>query len=133
MRLLFFIALGIAAFFVINSLGGKHIQRSYQNDLFDDEFGKSTVFNIAFRVIAPIVTFTFFGLICALMGFRFDFLYLMISGGSYWALRILMWLMKRRTVRSNIAMTLVQAAASLSLSWYLFTAIGEDPLGVADP
>lgn len=133
MQLLFFIALGIAAFLIVNSLGGKHIQCSYQNDLFDDEFGKNTVFNIAFRVIAPIVTLTFFGLICALAGFKFDFLCLMISGEAYWTLRILMWIMKHRTVRSSIAMVLAQAAVSLSLCWYLFAAIGEAPLKSLTP
>lgn len=133
MLTLFFVALGIVTFFIVNSLGGKHIQRSYQNDLFDDEFGKSTVFNIAFRIIAPIVTLTFFGLLCALAGFRFDFLYLMTSGEVYWALRVLMWVVKHRTVRSSIAMILAQAAVSLSLSWYLFTSIGEDPLKSLTP
>lgn len=53
MLILLFPALGIIAFFLINQLGGRHIQQSYQNDLFDDEFGKSSVFNIAFRIIAP--------------------------------------------------------------------------------
>ena len=53
MSILLFLVLGIIAFFLINYLGGRHIQQSYQNDLFDDEFGKSTVFNIAFRIIAP--------------------------------------------------------------------------------
>ena len=51
MLILLFPALGIIAFFLINQLGGRHIQQSYQNDLFDDEFGKSSVFNIAFRII----------------------------------------------------------------------------------
>lgn len=53
MSILLLLVLGIIAFFLINYLGGRHIQQSYQNDLFDDEFGKSTVFNIAFRIIAP--------------------------------------------------------------------------------
>lgn len=43
MSILLFPVLGIIAFFLINYLGGRHIQQSYQNDLFDDEFGKSTV------------------------------------------------------------------------------------------
>lgn len=115
-------------FFLINQLGGRHIQQSHQNDLFDDEFGKSTVFNIAFRIIAPVVVLIFFGLICFFVGLRFEFSYLLISGETYWALRILAWALKRRTVRSNIAMVLVQAAVSLLLSWYLFTAIGNDPV-----
>lgn len=128
MLILLFPTLGIITFFLINQLGGRHIQQSYQNDLFDDEFGKSTVFNIAFRIIAPVVVLTFFGLICFFVGLRFEFSYLLISGETYWALRILAWALKRRTVRSNIAMVLVQAAVSLLLSWYLFTAIGKDPV-----
>ena len=64
MLILLFPALGIIAFFLINQLGGRHIQQSYQNDLFDDEFGKSSVFNIAFRIIAPVVVLASFGLIC---------------------------------------------------------------------
>lgn len=67
-----FPALGIIAFFLINQLGGRHIQQSYQNDLFDDEFGKSSVFNIAFRIIAPVVVLASFGLICFFIGFRFE-------------------------------------------------------------
>lgn len=128
MLILLFPALGIIAFFLINQLGGRHIQQSYQNDLFDDEFGKSSVFNIAFRIIAPVVVLASFGLICFFIGFRFEFSYLLISGGTYWILRILAWTLKRRTVRSNLAMVFAQAAVSLLLSWYLFTAIGNDPL-----
>ena len=71
MLILLFPALGIIAFFLINQLGGRHIQQSYQNDLFDDEFGKSSVFNIAFRIIAPVVVLASFGLICFFIGFRF--------------------------------------------------------------
>lgn len=133
MLILLFLVLGIVTFFFINHLGGRHIQQSYQNDLFDDEFGKSTVFNIAFRIIAPVVILTFFGLICYSVGFRFEFSYLLISGGTYWILRILAWTLKRRTVRSNLAMVLVQAAVSLILSWYLFTAIEKDPLRSLTP
>lgn len=64
MSILLFLVLGIIAFFLINYLGGRHIQQSYQNDLFDGEFGKSTVFNIAFRIIAPVVVLTLFGALC---------------------------------------------------------------------
>lgn len=39
MSILLFLVLGIIAFFLINYLGGRHIQQSYQNDLFDGEFG----------------------------------------------------------------------------------------------
>lgn len=78
MLILLFPALGIIAFFLINQLGGRHIQQSYQNDLFDDEFGKSSVFNIAFRIIAPVVVLASFGLICFFIGFRFEFSYLLI-------------------------------------------------------
>ena len=132
MLILLFLVLGIVTFFFINHLGGRHIQQSYQNDLFDDEFGKSTVFNIAFRIIAPVVILTFFGLICYSVGFRFEFSYLLISGGTYWILRILAWTLKRRTVRSNLAMVLVQAAVSLILSWYLFYGNRERPLAISD-
>lgn len=128
MSILLFPVLGIIAFFLINYLGGRHIQQSYQNDLFDDEFGKSTVFNIAFRIIAPVVVLTLFGALCFFVGLRFQFSCLLISGGTYWTLRILAWVSKRRTVRSNLAMVFAQAAVSLLLSWYLFTAIGNDPL-----
>lgn len=133
MLILLFPALGIIAFFLINQLGGRHIQQSYQNDLFDDEFGKSSVFNIAFRIIAPVVVLASFGLICFFIGFRFEFSYLLISGGTYWILRILAWTLKRRTVRSNLAMVFAQAAVSLLLSWYLFTAIGKDPVQSLTP
>lgn len=128
MSILLFLVLGIIAFFLINYLGGRPIQQSYQNDLFDGEFGKSTVFNIAFRIIAPVVVLTLFGALCFFVGLRFQFSCLLISGGTYWTLRILAWVSKRRTVRSNLAMVFAQAAVSLLLSWYLFTAIGNDPL-----
>lgn len=133
MLILLFPTLGIVTFFLINYLGGRHIQQSYQNDLFDDEFGKSTVFNIAFRIIAPVVVLTFFGLICSFAGLRFEFSCLLISGVTYWGLRVLMWVIKHRTVRSNIAMVLAQAAVSLSLSSYLFEAIGKDPVQSLTP
>lgn len=133
MLILLFPTLGIVTFFLINYLGGRHIQQSYQNDLFDDEFGKSTVFNIAFRIIAPVVVLTFFGLICSFAGLRFEFSCLLISGVTYWGLRVLMWVIKHRTVRSNIAMVLAQAAVSLSLSSYLFEAIGKDPMQSLTP
>ena len=84
MSILLFLVLGIIAFFLINYLGGRHIQQSYQNDLFDGEFGKSTVFNIAFRIIAPVVVLTLFGALCFFVGLRFQFSCLLISGGTYW-------------------------------------------------
>lgn len=44
MSILLFLVLGIIAFFLINYLGGRHIQQSYQNDLFDGEFGDQLSF-----------------------------------------------------------------------------------------
>lgn len=127
------ICLGIVAFFLINFIGRFLIPKSYQNDLFDDEQGKDTVFNIAFRVVAPVVVLVFGGLACWSANREFVFSELLIALLVYWLLRLICWIVKRDTVKSRIWMVLAQALTSILICWFLTYSIGDNPLEALMP
>lgn len=127
------IILGLVTFVLINWFGRALIPKSYQNDLFEDEIGKDTVFNLAFRIIAPIVLLVIEGVACKAAFPEFDLMGLMLSCGLYWVVRLAFWVVKRRTVKSKIWMIIAQSATSFLILWYLLSSLGDNPIEALMP
>ena len=128
MLLVLYICLGVITFFLINGIGKFLLPTSYQNDLFDDPHESDTVFNIAYRVIAPVVILVIEGLLCDFVIQEFQFKELQFSCIVYWLLRAICWIIKHRTVKTRFLMIVAQAATSSLICWYLTVSIGEDPV-----
>lgn len=125
--------LSIALFLVVNVLGERGLSQTYHNDVFASRNSSTAMFNIGYRILAPVV-----GLmaIVLVMSYAIPDVDLRPTFGTivfYWILRFIAWIARRNQLRSNFAMFIAQSITSIAICWLLYSVAIDDPIGSLMP